>query len=170
MQKTQTFLILWPNKIHFTFFQFSCLFIFLILFFSLFFAFLTYFSCFPLLSDLLLFSPYFSFWTLLGCGYSSTATSHLQSWNGGTPRLSPPVAPALQVCDRESLRNGCMLHVLLLSILCHQIISDRISCLEIAALPRSFTSSNNCFDGCEAQRHCILSSTDCLSVCCICTD
>ena len=86
---------------------------------------------------------------------SSSVTSRLQSWDGGTPRLSPPVALALQVCDRESLRNGCLLHVLLLSILCLQIISDRTSCLEIAALPRSFTSSNNCFDRCEAQRHCI---------------
>ena len=77
---------------------------------------------------------------------------------------------ALQVCDRESLRSGCLLHVLWLSILCIQIISDRISCLGIAALPRSFTSSKNCFDGCEARRHCILSSTDYLTACCICTD
>ena len=103
-------------------------------------------------------------------GYSSTATSHLQSWDGLTPRLSPPVALALQVCDRDSLRQGCLLHVLWLSIPCLQIISDRSSCLEIAALRRRFTSSNNCFDGCEAQRHCILSSTDYLSACCICAD
>ena len=102
-------------------------------------------------------------------GWSSTATSRLLSWNGSTPRLAPPVALALQVCDRESLRNGCLLHVLWLSIPCLQIISDRINCLEIAALPIRFTSSNNCFDGCEAQRHCILSSTDYLTACCICT-
>ena len=63
-------------------------------------------------------------------GYSSTATSRWKSWDGGTPRLSPPVALALQVCDRESLRNGCLLHVLWLSVLCLQIISDRNSCLE----------------------------------------
>ena len=103
-------------------------------------------------------------------GCSSTATSRLQSWDGRTPRLSPPVALALQVCDRESLRNGCFLHVLLLSFLCLQIISDRSSCLEIAALPRAFMSSNNCFDGCEAQRHCIQSSTGYISVYCICSD
>ena len=80
-------------------------------------------------------------------GHSSTATSRLQSWDRGTPRLSPPAALALQICDRESLCNGCLLHVLLQSVLCLQIISDRIRCLELAALPRSFMSSNNCFDG-----------------------
>ena len=34
-------------------------------------------------------------------GYSSTATSCWQSWDGETPRLTPPEALALQVCDRE---------------------------------------------------------------------
>ena len=41
-------------------------------------------------------------------GYSSTVTSRLQSWDGGTRRLSPPVALALQVRGRESLRNECV--------------------------------------------------------------
>ena len=36
-------------------------------------------------------------------GYSSTATSCWQSWDGGTPILTPPVALALQLCDREVL-------------------------------------------------------------------
>ena len=106
----------------------------------------------------------------ISSGYSSTATSRWQSWDGRTPNLSPPVALAVRVCDRESLRNGCLLHVLWLDILYLQIISNRVSCLDIEALPRRFMSSNNCFGGCEVQRHCIRSNTGYLTVCCICAD
>ena len=49
-------------------------------------------------------------WLLINCNFPFAIVGRR------TPRLSPPVALALQVCDRESLRKGRPLHVLLLSI------------------------------------------------------
>ena len=86
-----------------------------------------------------------------------------QSWDGGNPGLAPPVALAgvctdtcsrphvhgRLCCTRQGTESDVSLQELITSRCVQnfdtthfQVISGRISCLEIATLPSSFTSSN----------------------------